>query len=106
MKTTNTTVMKSKLLKAAFFMMGLLAPAGAFAASDNPVQKMFDAIKSSLEPVRDNKAVIMSIVGVVGIIMAIIAWGSDSSANNPKLTNVIKGAFLIVILIEGFLFFV
>ena len=96
------TKFKRKVTTLIVFMIAAMAPYGAFA--QNPVQGFFDAIKASLAPISQNKTVILSVVGAIGILIAIIAWGTDSTDNNPKLAKVIKGAFLLVVLIEAFFF--
>ena len=103
MKTKTMRITRKIWLGAFTLMAALFAPRGAYAG---PLDDLFDSIRDSLDPIRDNKTVIMSIVGVIGLILAIVAWGSNSTANDPKLTNVIKGAVLIIVLIEIFLGFV
>lgn len=86
--------------------MFMLFPMEGFAQnSTNPVQQMFDGIGSTLEPIKSNKGIIMGIVGAIGIILAIIAWGKESSGGDSQLNKVVKGSFIVVCLIEVFIFF-
>lgn len=103
------TTTKQKVTRATMLaLVAIFSPIMSMAqgATGNPLQSFFDAISNSLDVVSQNKATIMSIVGAVGLILAIVAWGTDTGDNNPKLVKVIKGAFLIVIVIEVFLFFI
>lgn len=85
------------------FCASILLPVTAEA--QNPLQKMFDGIRSTLQPIKDNKAVIMSIVGAIGLLLAIIAFGRDSDGQNPALMKLVKTVVVVIILIEIFFFF-
>lgn len=73
------------------------------AANANPLTGFFDSIRNSLGVIGANSGVIMMIIGAIGILLAIIAWGSDSTGQDPKLQKVVKGAFTVIILVEIFL---
>ena len=89
-----------KLKSAMLMVAALVAPA---TASANPLTGFFDSIRNSLGVIGENSGVIMMIIGAIGILLAIIAWGSDSTGQDPKLQKVVKGAFTVIILVEIFL---
>ncbi|MEQ6169157.1 hypothetical protein AAOE16_18300 [Ekhidna sp. MALMAid0563] len=85
------------------FCASILLPVTADA--QNPLQKMFDGIRSTLQPIKDNKAVIMSVIGAIGLLLAIIAFGRDSDGQNPALMKLVKTVIVVIILVEIFFFF-
>jgi hypothetical protein len=82
----------------------VVAPLSAKAGG---IDSFFDIIETSLlVPIRNNKLILTSIVGVLAVVGLIIAYGTGQKENsgNSSTIGVVKTAVFVLICIEIFLF--
>lgn len=88
-------------------MVTIMSPYGVYAQPGaGPLDKLFNGLRNVLLPVTANKTVILSVIGLIGLILGMIAFGSDLTSNSPQLTKVIKGFVAVLIFIEVVFFFI